>query len=540
LRWIDLSHRSKTSIDRRVTVSISLPRIIDALTDLNVLVVGESMLDCYLQGSTSRLCPEAPVPVVDLDGRFDHPGGAANAALNSFCLGAGVSFLSVVGDDPDGAALVQRLCERGIDTSHVLVDPGRRTLIKQRILAGSQLLVRLDQGDTKPIAPSLEKLLIEQLEFLWQRCDAVVVSDYGYGILTPTLIGRLGELQARSPRGLVIDSKRLSLFREVRPTAVKPNCGEALRLLGEVDPAPASGRVEWMATRGAQILEASGARIASVTLDCEGALVFERDRPLYRTFAKTERHTRVAGAGDTFAAAMALALAAGADAPAAADLATAASSVVVGKDGTATCDVAELRALVSPSHKSLAGRGELVDCVAAHRRQGRRVVFTNGCFDILHRGHISYLSQAKALGDVLIVGVNSDEGIRRLKGPARPINTLEDRLQVLAALSCVDHVISFDEDTPHDLIRSVGPDTFVKGGDYTRETLPEAKLVEELGGRVEILPFLADRSTTTIIAKICRAFGEIDGSALVVSSDPGHGAGRWTGHAQILNEGGGA
>ena len=188
----------------------------------------------------------------------------------------------------------------------------------------------------------------------------------------------------------------------------------------------------------------------------------------------------------------------------------------------------------------MAERGEVAACVEAHRRRGRRVVFTNGCFDILHRGHISYLSRAKSLGDVLIVGVNSDEGIRRLKGPTRPINALEDRLQVLSALSCVDHVVPFDEDTPHELIQVVRPETFVKGGDYTRATLPEASLVEELGGRVEILPFLADRSTTDIIARIRRAYGEMDGEAPGATSVLGNAVGRWADHAHVVSGGNGA
>src|SRR4051794_28788058 len=214
-----------------MTVSASLPRIVDAFAGQKVLVVGESMLDCYLEGSTSRLCPEAPVPVVDLSSRVEQPGGAANSAFNALCLGAEVSFLSVVGDDPEGDALTRGLRERGIAPEHVLVEPGRRTLSKQRILAGCQLLVRLDRGDTGPISPDLEGRLIDRLESLWHRCDAVVVSDYGYGIMTPRVISRLGELQAEAPRNLVVDSKRLPLYREAKPTAVKPNFGEALRML---------------------------------------------------------------------------------------------------------------------------------------------------------------------------------------------------------------------------------------------------------------------------------------------------------------------
>ncbi|WP_210420552.1 D-glycero-beta-D-manno-heptose 1-phosphate adenylyltransferase [Aquisphaera giovannonii] len=519
-------------------MSTSLPRIVDAFAGLHVLVIGESMLDCYLQGSTSRLCPEAPVPIVDFGARSEQPGGAANSAFNALCLGAEVSFLSVVGDDPEGESVVRQLARRGIDPADVLSQRGRRTLAKQRVLAGSQLLLRLDSGDTGPISPEVEDRLVDRLVGLWRRCDAAVVSDYGYGVLSPRVIGKLGELQSDLPRILVVDSKRLALYRDASPTAVKPNCREALRLLDVPGPSSASERVDWMAARGARILDISGARIASVTLDSEGALVFERDRPAYRTFAKADRDSRVAGAGDTFAATIALALAAGAETPAAADLASAASAVVIGKEGTATCSAAELRDRVSPAGKSLADRAELADCVAGHRRLGRRIVFTNGCFDILHRGHISYLSRAKALGDVLIVGVNSDEGIRRLKGPTRPINALEDRLQVLSALSCVDHVIPFDEPTPHELIRVVRPDTFVKGGDYTRATLPEASLVEEFGGTVEILSFLADRSTTDIIARIRRAYGEGAGGA---DGHPplGAAADTWADHAPALGGGNG-
>jgi D-beta-D-heptose 7-phosphate kinase/D-beta-D-heptose 1-phosphate adenosyltransferase len=490
-------------------VSASLPRIVDAFPDLNVLVIGESILDSYLQGATSRLCPEAPVPVVDLSARLDQPGGATNSALNAHFLGANVLFLSVIGDDAEGEILLRSLHQRCVDPSHVLSQPGRRTLAKQRVLAGSQLLVRIDQGDTGPIARETEERLIDCLESLWGGCDAAVVSDYGYGVLTPGVIAKLAESQADAPRVLMIDSKRLELYRDASPTASKPNYGEALQPLGESGPTSPADRAEWMVSQGPRLLEIVGARIVAVTLDTEGALVFERDRPPYRTFARAEQPSRAVGAGNTFAAVPELALAAGAETPAVADLASVAAAVVVVKDGTASCNAAELRERVSPAGKLLAGPRELAACLASHRRQARRIVFTNGCFDILHRGYISYLSRAKALGDMLIAGVNSAAGIRRLKGPSRPINALEDRLQVLSALGCVDHVVPFDEDTPHELIRIVRPDVLVKGSDYTRATLPEATLVEQLGGIVEILPFVADRSITDIIARIRQAHGEM-------------------------------
>ena len=210
----------------------------------------------------------------------------------------------------------------------------------------------------------------------------------------------------------------------------------------------------------------------------------------------------MAGAGDTFTAALALGLASGVSVETAVELASAASAVAVGKEGTATCTASELREYVSLEAKYIPQFGRLAARLEFYRQQGRRIVFTNGCFDILHRGHITYLNRAKSLGDVLVVAVNSDDSIRRIKGPDRPINTLEDRIGVLAALSCIDLLTAFDEDIPWNVIETVRPHVFVKGGDYTRERLPEAALVEKLGGVVEILPLLQDRSTTGIIERI--------------------------------------
>jgi D-beta-D-heptose 7-phosphate kinase/D-beta-D-heptose 1-phosphate adenosyltransferase len=243
----------------------------------------------------------------------------------------------------------------------------------------------------------------------------------------------------------------------------------------------------------------------AVTLDTEGALVFERGRPAYRTYARPTPPSRAAGAGDTFVAALALALAAGGHTPAAVEVASAAASIVVGTDGTSVCGQEQLSEYFTAVSKTLHSVDRLAARAAFHHEQGRRIVFTNGCFDILHRGHITYLNRAKALGDLLVVGINSDESVRRLKGSGRPINGLEDRVQVLAALSCIDHIVPFDGDTPEELIRAIRPDVFVKGGDYTIEQLPEAGLVEQLGGTVQLLPFVEDRSTTGIIERIRRA-----------------------------------
>lgn len=483
-------------------MSASLPHLIDAFAGLHVLVIGEAMLDVYLEGSTGRLCREAPVPIVSLAGRTDAPGGAANTAANVCSLGGRVRFLSVIGDDLEGRLLQRALSARGVPTDHLLAQPSRRTLAKHRVVADAQMLLRFDQGSIDPIAPETEEAVIDRLVDLFPRCEAVIVSDYGYGVLTPRVVQALADLQARTPRVFVVDAKDPAAYRDAGVTAVKPNYDEALRLLGVRAPAEPPGRAGGIAAQGERILDLTGAQIAAVTLDTEGALVFERGRPPYRTYARPARHSRAAGAGDTFVSAFALALAAGAHTPAAAELASAAAAVVVGTEGTTACSAAELREFVSGDTRVVADAGRLAARVEFYRRQGRRVVFTNGCFDILHRGHITYLNRAKALGDILIVGVNSDGSVRRLKGPERPINTLEDRAAVLAALSCVDHIIAFDDDTPIGIIRAIRPDVYIKGGDYTREMLPEAPVVEALGGVVQILPYVEDRSTTGIIERI--------------------------------------
>jgi D-beta-D-heptose 7-phosphate kinase/D-beta-D-heptose 1-phosphate adenosyltransferase len=488
-----------------VAVNGALGLLLDAFPRLRVLVIGEAMLDAYLHGTSGRLCREAPVPIVAVESRVDVPGGAANAAVNARALGARVSLLSVIGDDAEGAALRAALVGRDVDVAHVLVDPARRTLAKHRVFAGSQMLVRFDGGSTSRVDRDHESRLVDRLADLLAAHDAVIVSDYGYGILTPRLIAALGALQAAAPRVVVADSKTLGAFRGVGVTAVKPNYDETLRLLGGRAGGRGAARADVMARHGERLLDVTGAQIAAVTLDTEGALFFERGRAPYRTYARPADHTRAAGAGDTFASALALALAAGGDLAASAEIASAAAAVVVGKEGTATCSLGELRAYVAGDDKVAPDLPTLLERLDRARRAGKRIVLTNGCFDILHRGHIGYLNAAKALGDVLVVGVNTDATVRRLKGPTRPINALDDRTAVLAGLSAVDHIVAFEEPTAVELCAAVRPHVFVKGGDYTRDRLPEAAVVEAHGGAVRLLPYLRDQSTTSIIERVRNA-----------------------------------
>jgi D-beta-D-heptose 7-phosphate kinase / D-beta-D-heptose 1-phosphate adenosyltransferase len=487
-------------------MSTDLPALAEAFAGLKVVVLGDAILDCYLEGTSGRLSRAAPVPTVTLCRRSNVPGGAANTAVNVHILGGEVKFLTVFGDDAEGTALRHALHDAGVDTRHVLTRPGRHTIAKHRILAAAQLLLQLDQGDTGPLDAPTEATLARHLGQVAADADAVLVSDYGFGVLTPGIRETLADLQRSRPRILVVDSRHyLPAFRNANVTAVKPNFDEVVELLGAPELRDGRPRAAALLPHGEQILEMTGARIAAVTLDSDGALLFERGRRPWRTSAAPARHACAAGAGDTFASALTLARAAGADARAAGELAAAAAAVVVGKEGTAACSAQELQEYLCAEGKYVRHLERLAQRVEFYRQQGKRIVFTNGCFDILHRGHISYLHQARALGDLLIVGLNSDASIHRLKGPDRPINTLEDRIQVLAALSCIDHIIAFDDDTSCNLVRAVRPDVFVKGGDYTRERLPEAPLVEELGGVVRFLPYFSERSTSSLIERIKQA-----------------------------------
>jgi D-beta-D-heptose 7-phosphate kinase/D-beta-D-heptose 1-phosphate adenosyltransferase len=476
--------------------------VLDQFHRLHVLVVGEAMLDTYLSGRASRLSREAPVPIVAVDERSDMPGGAANAAVNLAALGATVDFVSAVGADAAGGVLAGAIEATGVAAANLIAETGRETMTKRRVAADGQLLVRFDEGSTTAIESATERRLIERLERLWQRADAVLVSDYDYGVLTPRVRATLVALQKTSPRTVVVDAKDPTRYRSLAPTAVKPNYEEAVRLIGAQPTVDSNVRLHQVVSNSARLLEQTGARVVAVTLDRDGALVLERDQPTFRTYARPNPHSRAAGAGDTFVTGMTLALAVGAPASVAAEIGAAAAAIVVEKSGTATCAAHELRDHFASRSKVIDDARHLLARLSTLEEQGRRIVFSNGCFDILHRGHITYLNRAKALGDVLIVGLNSDDSVRRLKGDGRPINSLDDRAQVLAALSAVDHIVPFDEDTPVDLIRLIKPAVFVKGGDYSIESLREAPVVEALGGEVRILPFVEDRSTTRIIERV--------------------------------------
>ncbi|MFI9387718.1 D-glycero-beta-D-manno-heptose 1-phosphate adenylyltransferase [Kutzneria sp. NPDC052558] len=466
---------------------------------LRIAVVGDAMLDGWLCGDSNRLCREAPAPVVEITSAVERPGGAANTAANLAALGAEAVLIAVTGADPDGARLRRELDAAGVRTEAMLVEHGRRTMAKRRIVAGAQLIARFDEGDTGAVRPSTGRALAGVLCEVVPRCDAVLVCDYGAGTLTDAVRAELVRLRTSMPL-LVADAHDLRPWAAVRPDVVTPNAGEAARLLGATW--TGDGRSVAVENRADDLRAATGADAVVVTLDRDGAVLLPPDGPVHRTWAQPAPESQASGAGDTFVAALTTALAGGLPAPVAVEFAQAAADVVVGRPGTSVCTTAQLTERLGGFRAAVLNHDELAGAVSAHRAAGRRIVFTNGCFDVLHRGHVAYLNQAKRLGDVLVVAVNDDSGVRRLKGPGRPVNSASDRAAVLAALSCVDHVTTFGADTTAGLITRLRPEVYAKGGDYTPEMLPETPTVRACGGEVRILDYLPDRSTTAVINRI--------------------------------------
>jgi rfaE bifunctional protein kinase chain/domain/rfaE bifunctional protein nucleotidyltransferase chain/domain len=475
-----------------------------------ILVIGDLMLDGWWSGTIERLCREAPAPVVDIASRESAPGGAANTAMNLAALGARVSVAGIVGTDDAGATLRSKLRDAGIDVQHLHSHPDMVTTTKIRISSGGQVMLRIDDSASAVPADALASL-VSSVRAAVAHQDAVLVCDYGTGVLADPVRVALGEAlgvedaavgTGASARPLtVVDAHDPRPWAGLRPDLVTPNAQEAARLLDlRLPDSPA--RVDALGRQREALLAATGARGVVVTMDKDGTVLFTADGGTHRTWARPAAEKQASGAGDTFVAALTLARSAGLPLTTSLDLAQTAADVVVHQPGTSVCSTAQLARHLESFADTALGADELGLQVAAHRAHGQRIVLTNGCFDVLHSGHTRYLNQAKQLGDVLVVALNSDESVRRLKGPGRPINNSADRAAVIAALSCVDYVTIFDTATASPLITQLQPDVYAKGGDYTPEMLAETAAVEEYGGRVAILDYVAERSTSAVVQRI--------------------------------------
>lgn len=474
-------------------MSVDLDALLREVAGLHVVVAGDALLDVFVNGTTRGLCREAPVPVVAVQDRHDCPGGAANTAANVAALGGQPRFVSSVGGDKAGVRMRETLAAASVPVTEVSTATGA-TVVKWRVMAGGHVLLRLDQG-TEGVRPG--DATAAALARAAPGASALVISDYEYGVMEA-----VAPVHDLTPV-VVVDAKHPDRYRAWRPTAATPNYAEATRLLGLPALDRDDERVAQLFDRGTDLLDATGARLVAVTLGSAGALMFEAGRPPHRARAVEATAHDVIGAGDVFAAALSMALGRGADAPVAVEFATqagaAAASASIGV--TARCPRHALASKLDATDKVLRHE-ELPEWAAARRRAGERIVFTNGCFDLLHEGHVAFLSQAKALGAKLIVAVNDDESVRGLKGPGRPVTALAGRLRVLGALTCVDHVVPFSGPSPAGLIEAVLPDIYVKGGDYQVADLPELPMLQRHGIAVRILDYLADRSTSHIIEQV--------------------------------------
>jgi D-beta-D-heptose 7-phosphate kinase/D-beta-D-heptose 1-phosphate adenosyltransferase len=454
----------------------------------HVLVVGDVMLDRYLRGSTTRISPEAPVPVVRVEDSSDRPGGAGNVAVNIAALGASARLIGCCGNDEAGTALDIALCAAGVD-SQLTVHPGVTTITKMRVLSRQQQLLRLDFEPRS--VPALEQL--PDLKG-WQ---VLVLSDYGKGLLSsPQALIQAGR-EAGIP--VLVDPKGTGFMRYRGATLLTPNLAEFEAEVG------LCRSEQEIAKRGARLIDLLGLAGLLITRGEHGMTLLQPDEaPLHLPTQAREVYD-VTGAGDTVIATLAAALAAGSSLTDAVALANLAAGIVVGKLGTATVNLPELRASLKwhdHAERGVVSQEQLATAVATARAQGERIVFTNGCFDILHAGHVAYLEQAASLGERLIVAVNSDASVRRLKGAGRPINPLHRRMAVLAGLSSVDWVVDFSEDTPELLLQAIRPDVLVKGGDYGPDQVVGRDIVESYGGAVQVLSKVGGASTTALVEQL--------------------------------------
>ena len=457
------------------------------------------MLDRYVFGDAGRISPEAPVPVVKVDRIVERPGGAANVAANISCLGLKVRLAGITGDDEQAGVLEEALSESGV-RYHLHRQTGASTITKLRVLSQNQQLLRLDyEGD--PAAAAADPLL-EIYADLLRDATVVVLSDYAKGSLAR--VEAFIRLAAGRALPVIIDPKGADFSRYKNATVLTPNYGEFETVAGS------SRNEDEICTKGMNLCETLSLDALLVTRGRDGVTLLDRsNQEIVNLPAETREVFDVTGAGDTVIATFASAVASGYGYREAVCFANSAAGIAVQKLGAATVSLAELNTLpVQPGDHGRARHLQpdaLLDALSLSRRQGEKIVMTNGCFDLLHAGHVEYLEQAGALGDRLIVAVNDDASVRRLKGAGRPVQDLEKRLTVLAGLAAVDWLVTFSEDTPERLVELVSPDLLVKGGDYGVDEIAGAGHVKSHGGEVKVLPLVEDCSTSLILDKIRNA-----------------------------------
>lgn len=485
---------------------VPIESIIGNFASLRVLVIGDVMLDRFVYGTVSRISPEAPAPIIRTSRVEEALGGAGNVARNITALGARCDLVGVIGTDEGGAAIRRSLAEDGSLGAYLAEAPGRITTVKVRFVAAmrNSHLLRADWEETSDVPAEIENRLIDVAATRMAHADAVILSDYGKGVLTPRLIAEIIAAARRMGKPVVVDPKGRGYGRYRHATAITPNVSELAQAVEE----PVENSEGPLEAAARRVIAAIGCETVLVTRSERGVVAVGNDGTTAAFPASAQRVVDVSGAGDTLVAGFCLALAGGASVANAANLANSAAGIVVGKQGTAHVSADELRQVMLSRpkfriHSKVLARGpSLHGALSEWRESGFVIGFTNGCFDILHQGHVELLRQARAQCDRLIVGLNSDASVRRLKGPTRPIQNEEARSTIIAALAFVDGVMLFDEDTPVDLIGAILPDVLIKGADYRIDQVVGREIVEAHGGRVVLVDLFPDSSTTRIVEKM--------------------------------------
>lgn len=459
-----------------------------------ILVVGDLMLDRYWHGPTSRISPEAPVPVVKIEESEERAGGAGNVALNIAALNGIPSLVGLTGQDEPATTLKNRLTHQGVNCQFVELAECT-TITKLRILSRHQQLIRLDFEDG--FHSDTGEHLLQAFEQHLPQHDVVLFSDYQKGTLRdlPKMIA-LAKAQGKQ---VIIDPKGTDFSIYQGATLLTPNLSEFETIVGHCE------SDEQLVEKAEQLRQSLQLEALLITRSEKGMTLIQEGQKAVHLPTRAREVYDVTGAGDTVIATLAAAIAAGMDMVGATKLANLAASVVVGKVGTATVTVHELRTAMrqlSDVEQGIVSEERLVELVKDAKNHGEKVIMTNGCFDILHAGHVTYLEQAKSLGDRLVVAVNDDDSVKRIKGPERPVNSMNQRMQVLAGLSCVDWVVPFYEDTPTRLICDVSPSVLVKGGDNEPEKIPGGDCVRKQGGEVMVMEYVDNCSTTGLIRSI--------------------------------------
>ncbi|QDH16382.1 D-glycero-beta-D-manno-heptose-7-phosphate kinase [Swingsia samuiensis] len=471
-----------------------------------VVIIGDLLLDCYVTGAVNRISPEAPVPVLLRKQSHAVPGGAANVAMNAAALGCDVCLVGLVGDDVSAATLRKELATvSNLDISGLVTDSNWTTITKTRVLSGRQQIVRIDEEYVAPLSDEIKNKLIKTAHRLIEHADVVVCSDYAKGVLTDDVLEGILTFAKARDIPVIVDPKRKDFSAYSGAWLVTPNRGELALTVGV--PLKSDAEIELAAREASRQF---GGHVL-VTRSEEGMTLFQTDGKVTHSVVRKSEVYDVSGAGDTVVATIASVISAGYDLETAIVIATSAASIVVGKLGTATVSIEELSAALkaesiiqseSEEDKRVVSMSQACALVNEWRHHGARVVFTNGCFDLLHPGHVALLRQAARQGDKLIVGLNSDASVKRLKGEERPLQDEGARAAVMSALRDVDLVVLFEEDTPLEIIKELRPDIIVKGSDYTEDQVVGGDYVKSYGGAVVLVDVLQGRSTTSIVKKM--------------------------------------